>query len=341
MKKTYDEAGSIVNVTADFEELREHGDLEYPVGAYLVSFDAMHLGYVGWHWHDEMEISLIKSGRAEFQINDETFILSEGQAIFINHNSLHAVHPIENENCIYVTIVFHPHFLFGHNHTKLAATYLNPVSSHPDLRYVLFDGTEAIHQKIVPILQDIFPLNLHKPFGYELRTRNLLSSFWLLLLEHLGTNKQPTAICKSEQLTLDEARARKAILYIQKHYSDTISLDDIAASIHVSKGECCRCFKRSMNLTPFEYLMRYRILMAAGTIRSNPTLSVSSLASSVGFNSSSYFNKLFRKYLNCTPTEYRTNLTHEHMPVSEYNGYDLTLDTVRLLSPEQLKTPTA
>ena len=38
------------------------------------------------HWHDEMEISLIKSGQAEFAINDETFILSEGQAIFINKN---------------------------------------------------------------------------------------------------------------------------------------------------------------------------------------------------------------------------------------------------------------
>lgn len=336
MKKTLDEAGSLVNVAADFEEIKEHGNLEYPVGAYLVSFDAMHLGYVGWHWHDEMEISLIKSGQAEFKINDETFILSEGQAIFINHNSLHAVHPIENENCIYVSIVFHSLFLFGHRHTKMAATYLNPVSSHPDLRYVLFDGTEAFHKDIVTILEEIFSLNLHKPFGYELNTRSALSSFWLLLLEHIGKNALPSSIEKNDQLTLDEARTRKAILYIQKHYSDTISLDDIAASIHVSKGECCRCFKRSMNLTPFEYLMRYRILMAAGTMRNNPSLSMSSLASSVGFNSSSYFNKLFRKYLNCTPTEYRSNLKVGHMPVSEFNGYDLTLDNIRLFTPEQL-----
>ena len=91
MKRELDEAGSLVSVTADFEELKEHGDLEYPVGAYLVSFDAMHMGYVGWHWHDEMEISRIKSGQAEFAINDETFILSEGQAIFINKNIFSAI----------------------------------------------------------------------------------------------------------------------------------------------------------------------------------------------------------------------------------------------------------
>ncbi|MBQ7065798.1 MAG: AraC family transcriptional regulator [Lachnospiraceae bacterium] len=332
MKRELDEAGSLVSVTADFEELKEHGDLEYPVGAYLVSFDAMHMGYVGWHWHDEMEISLIKSGQAEFAINDETFILSEGQAIFINKNSLHAVHPIETKNCIYVTIVFQPFFLFGHGHTKMAATYLTPVSSHPDLRYVLFDGTETFHKDIVTMLEEIFSLNLHKPFGYEIYTRNALSSFWILLLEHIGKTASPLSIEKSGQLTLDESRTRKAILYIQKHYNDTISLDDIAASIHVSKGECCRCFKRSMNLTPFEYLMKYRIFMAAGTIRNNPSLSMATLASSVGFNSSSYFNKLFRKYLNCTPTEYRSNLRNGHTPASNYNGYDLTLDNIRLFT---------
>lgn len=334
MNKTLPEANSLVSVAADFEEIKEHGDLEYPVGAYLVSFDAMHMGYVGWHWHDEMEISLIKSGRAEFVINDETFTLSEGQAIFINKNALHAVHPIENENCIYVTIVFQPFFLFGHGHTKMAATYLTPVTSHPDLRYVLFDGTESIHTDIVTILEEIFSLNLKKPFGYEIHTRSALSTFWLLLLEHIGKTAPPSSIDKNGQLTLDEARTRKAILYIQKHYSDTISLDDIAASIHVSKGECCRCFKRSMNLTPFEYLMKYRIFMAAGTLRSNPSLSMATLASSVGFNSSSYFNKLFRKYLNCTPTEYRSNITGGYTPISDYNGYDLTLDNIRLFTIE-------
>lgn len=335
MNKTSDRNDYLVNVTENLEELKDHGDLEYPVATYMVSFDTMSMGFVRWHWHDEVEISFVKSGRAEFKISDETFALSEGQAIFINHNILHAVHPIENENCVYVSIVFHPFFLFGHGHTKLAATYLTPVFSNPELRYILFDGTENFHKDIVTILQKIFSLNLHKPFGYEINTRSALSTFWLLLLEHIGKNVSSPD--KSTGLTPDEARTKQAILYIQKHFSDTISLDDIAASIHVSKGECCRCFKRSVNLTPFEYLMKYRIFIATGMIRSNRNLSMADLASSVGFNSSSYFNKLFKKYMNCTPTEYRSNITKKQAQTSDYNGYDLSLDNIQLFALENFE----
>lgn len=330
MNKVLDPSNSVVTVAENLEEIKDHGDFEYPVGTYLVSFDAMHMGFVRWHWHDEMEISLVMSGRAEFMINDESFVLSEGQAIFFNHNILHAAHPVNNENCIYVTIVFQPFFLFGYGQTKLAATYLTPVSSNPELRYVLFDGNEDFHKNVVTLLQEVFSQNLHKPFGYEIRTRNALSSFWLLLLEHLGTSDTSHSVDKSAQLTLDESRTKKAILFIQKHYSDTISLEDIAASIHVSKGECCRCFKRSMNLTPFEYLMKYRIFIAAGAIRENKLTSIADLASSVGFNSSSYFNKLFKKYLNCTPTEYRTTIADSKNQHADYYGYDLSLDTLNL-----------
>lgn len=308
MNKVFDAANPTVIVAENLEELKDHGDLEYPVGTYLVNFNGPDAGSVPWHWHDEMEISFVKKGRARFIINDEIFVLSEGQAIFINHNVLHATHPIDNENCVYVSVVFHPFFLFGHGQTKLAATYLNPISSNQDLRYILLDRTEDFHKDATARLQEVFSLNFQKPFGYEIHTRSALSSFWLLLLEHLKPSAALPAN-RSSQLTLDEARTKKAILFIQKHYSDTISLDDIASSIHVSKGECCRCFKRSIQLTPFEYLMKYRIFIAAGLIRENKNASIADLASSAGFNSSSYFNKLFKKYLGCTPTEYRINLT--------------------------------
>lgn len=305
MDNIFDTANSMVHVTEDLEEQKEHGNLEYPVGTYLVNFNDLYTEFVRWHWHDEVEISFVINGRAKFLINDETFLLSEGQAIFINHNILHAAHPIENESCTYVSIVFQPFFLFGHGQTKLAAAYLNPIYSNPDLGYILLDGEKPFHKAAIARLEEIFTLNQEKNFGYEIHTRSALSSFWLLLLEHVETSSISSVLENPAQLTLDEARTRKAILYIQKHYSDTISLDDIASSIHVSKGECCRCFKRSIQLTPFEYLMKYRIFMAAGLIREKKNLSIAELASSVGFNSSSYFNKLFKKYLNCTPTEYR------------------------------------
>ena len=103
---------------------------------------------------------------------------------------------------------------------------------------------------------------------------------------------------------------KDAILYIEEHYNENITLDDLAASIHLSKSECCRCFKRTLQLTPFEYLLRYRIFRAANMLKMNGphTCSMSSLAFSVGFNNASYFNKVFKQYLHCTPSEYKRKI---------------------------------
>ncbi|MBQ3037428.1 MAG: helix-turn-helix transcriptional regulator, partial [Lachnospiraceae bacterium] len=131
---------------------------------------------------------------------------------------------------------------------------------------------------------------------------------------------------KQVSLSHDEIRIIDAIAYIQEHYAELVTLDDIADSIHVSKSECCRCFKRAVNITPFEYLMRYRILQAADKILQNDRemTSISELASSVGFNNTSYFNKLFKKYFNCTPTEYRKLSKTEHRDQLSPFGLSLT-----------------
>ena len=63
-------------------------------------------------------------------------------------------------------------------------------------------------------------------------------------------------------------------------------------------------------MTPFEYLMKYRIFEASKKLLENNTAgdSIADLALSVGFNNISYFNKLFKRYLDCTPTEYREQM---------------------------------
>ena len=73
-------------------------------------------------------------------------------------------------------------------------------------------------------------------------------------------------------------------------------------------------------------LHSYRILRAAEKILQNDRemTSISELASSVGFNNTSYFNKLFKKYFNCTPTEYRKLSKIEHRDQLSPFGLSLT-----------------
>lgn len=93
--------------------------------------------------------------------------------------------------------------------------------------------------------------------------------------------------------------------YIHKHFSGDISLADIAKAADISERECLRCFRKTIQLSPIQYLLKYRIMQGAELLRRNPTDSISEIASLCGFDSPSNFARLFKRFYNYTPREYR------------------------------------
>ena len=87
---------------------------------------------------------------------------------------------------------------------------------------------------------------------------------------------------------------------------ERISLKDIADAAHISKGECCRIFKRIQHTTPFLYLISFRVAQSVKLL-STTDYSVAEIAQQVGFGSSSYYNECFKKEMGCTPSQYRKN----------------------------------
>lgn len=309
-------------------QITAHANEDYPVGVYYVEPSKMYMNYVRWHWHEELEIDLVKSGSAEYNIGDENVVVKEGQAILLNRNVLHAIRPADDDDCILLSLLFHPNYMFNMETSSFASGYITPVLEEPSLRYHVFDRKDMWSRSILSYVSDIFDANFAQEYGYELVTKSALCQLWLLLLKKCNRTI-PAHIENSKKMSLlspDESRVKDAILYIYEHYSEQITLEDIAASIHVSKSECCRCFKRAVNVTPFEYLTRYRILQAAEKILQNDrtAISISELASSVGFNNTSYFNKLFKQFLNCTPTEFRKQSKTEHRDQLSPFGLSLT-----------------
>ena len=91
---------------------------------------------------------------------------------------------------------------------------------------------------------------------------------------------------------------------MQDHYSQTLSLAELASYVHLSEGQFCRTFKRFTGMTPFQYLVRYRILQSCHDLFSTDN-KITDIATSHGFNNVSYYNRAFLKVMNITPTEYR------------------------------------
>lgn len=92
---------------------------------------------------------------------------------------------------------------------------------------------------------------------------------------------------------------------IHENFADNLSLRDVAGAAGISERECLRCFERTIRLSPFQYLLKYRVMRGAETLLTDPASSVSEAASRCGFDSPSNFARIFKRFYHCTPREYR------------------------------------
>jgi AraC-like DNA-binding protein len=156
------------------------------------------------------------------------------------------------------------------------------------------------HQEICGLLRELGKVEDAAEYGYEIRMTILLRQIWHLIV----VNNRENIEQKSNVSFSDRQRMRALKTYIHKHYMEQIALADIAAAGHISRGECCRVFKRVEKRSPVQYLTRFRLEQSLKLLGSTE-LSVQEIARQVGFGTGSYFTEKFREEMQCTPTEYR------------------------------------
>ena len=78
----------------------------------------------------------------------------------------------------------------------------------------------------------------------------------------------------------------------------------LADAAKVSKREALRCFQEEIHISPGAYLKDYRLQMACTMLR-NTSETITTVSQNCGFHSASYFGKVFRSQMGCTPYEFR------------------------------------
>jgi AraC-like DNA-binding protein len=131
-----------------------------------------------------------------------------------------------------------------------------------------------------------------------------------IFAEHLASIANQIVL---QQGNGDSLMTRRAKNYVASHQSDPIKLEEIARALNVSRFHFCRSFKQTIGLTFVEYLSRVRIEKAKVLLH-NHNLRVSEIAYEVGFQTITHFNRIFRKLVGCSPTEYRSNLAKIRAP---------------------------
>lgn len=116
----------------------------------------------------------------------------------------------------------------------------------------------------------------------------------------------------SNQIVVQEQNAEPPVItrakqFISEHQSEEISLDQVANAVHTSKFYFCKMFRKATGINFTDYLSRVRTERAKNLLL-NPNLRVSEIAYEVGFQSLTHFNRVFKRILGRSPTEYRERL---------------------------------
>jgi AraC-like DNA-binding protein len=116
----------------------------------------------------------------------------------------------------------------------------------------------------------------------------------------------------------------KAKAYIQEHQAENVRLREVAKAINTSKFYFCKQFKSVTGIKFTDYLTRVRMEKCKNLLL-NPNLRVSEIAFEVGFQSITNFNRVFKKILGQSPTDYRRHLAGSPFPIRVgqpvLNGY--------------------
>ena len=275
-----------------YNELEKRGRADFPVA--LFHIDREHTRYhMSAHWHTEIEMIRVLEGRLVLQLNEQVYQAQKGDLFFVNSEVVHQGSP---EDCVYECIVVHLDFL--QNATQACRDFLEQVAAGNCHITPILPKDDA---ELCSYANCLFDALHQKHPGYEFGAIAAFYNFFGTILAHKH-------FCFADSKHLHDNRQipklKNALAYIRQHYSDPITLTDMAKEAGMSPKYFGAFFKQMTGKTPFDYLCTYRIEKAARMLK-NTDKSVTEIAFCCGFNDLSYFIKRFKQTYGISPGSYK------------------------------------
>ena len=249
------------------------------------------------HCHNSLEIVYWVEGEGKFLIENKEYLISQGDICVLCPKVMHQSY-VNNDNisrCKYLYIDLE----------RFQTMYPLEIDKFECLKYHSPEFVNIIRKEncleLVSILLNIFQEIEQKPFNYQ---ASVLSRTSLLLIEIL--RKQEYSIHNYSDNYRGKFVIAASIDYMNVHFAEDISTEQLAFVCHMSVTNYRRVFKKIMQISPMMYLNRLRIEKACECLfLTNDT--VLAISEQVGYKSICSFNNNFRKFLNCSPQQWRTN----------------------------------
>ena len=254
------------------------------------------------HWHTATEIIMPVVNHYTVEVGGKRYHLNPYDIIVLPSGELHELFaPPEGER-----IILQFDFTRLYNLTGLDSTF-----HLYSCLLVTENSNQNIHGELKKLIINITNEYFYNDILKEASILSDLSKFFVLLGRNCidGIKRFPNANNQKYHEYTD-----KFIFvcnYINEHCTEDLDVDELASFAGFSKSHFTRLFKRFTGITYYDYLNRHKI-MVAEKLLIEPKILVTDVAMQSGFLSLSTFNRVFKSYKKCTPTEFR-NLHNKSM----------------------------
>lgn len=243
------------------------------------------------HYHDELEFILVRSGTFTTVVDDVEYVSEAGDVIFINSGVPHSTYSKSDVET--GLIQFRENDFLNTDITRIIK-YSVKFNNLTDSKIRIIKNEE-----LYKTLDRIFKEYEEKDLAYEIFIRSEIYKI-LAYLYRMNILIDTEKFFQTKEIQ----KILPAIEYINKNYNEEISLEAVSAMLGFDPSYFCRIFKTATGATFTEYLNFVRICKAEKML-SRTESSILEISETVGFSSVSYFNRVFKKYRNCSPRNYR------------------------------------
>ena len=240
------------------------------------------------HFHNEYEIYFLTEGERLFFFNNRAYQVKKGSLILVDTNLIHMTHAPEDDTTGYTRIIL----------------YIDKFKMQQfDEKFPLTHKQQEKFLHMYEVLKTEFS---NRSRSYKTLIEMEIIHYFIDFIRdnpELTPIKDETAIHKSSKYQTIYNIAD----YISDHYAESISLDGLAGVFYLSKFYLSRSFKEVTGYGVNEYVNILRTKRAKQLLEET-TLSVSEIAGTVGYESITYFEKVFKTYMSISPLKYRKTL---------------------------------
>lgn len=254
------------------------------------------------HFHPEFELNYIADASgARRLVGDHIAQIGDKELVLTGSNLYHGWQNFENssKNEFHEITIQFPNDVF--DPCLLDRNLLKPIKTlfQNANRGILFskETTEKVEKQI---------LNLSKTNGFDsfLRFQSLLYDLAISRDQTFLTNMS----FQHQNDFYNSERIEKVYHFLQENYHKKIKIEEVAALLNMSVISLSRLIKQRTGKSFIEFLIEVRLGSATRSlIESN--ISITKICFDCGFNNISNFNRIFKKYQNCTPSEFRTSFS--------------------------------